>query len=415
MRIFLLTMLAFVLAGCASTPQVKSHSGDKDPIVILVGIDGLRWDAIDRHPAPTLNALAKDGVRAAHMTPVMPSLTFVNFYSIATGLHAENTGITSNMAYSRKFGEIMDRDLHGESRWWGGEPIWVTAEKQGVTSAAMFWLGSEAEINGKRPTYWNPYEHYKPNGERVDQVLEWLAMPEDKRPGFVTLYFSIVDSAAHRYGPESAEEGNAIKEVDGLIADLQAGIKKLGLEDQANIIIVSDHGMTEVGKDNLVYLDDYINFSDVQIPAFEIEAGAAMEPFVYIIADGEKKQQTYNKLKAAHPALDIYKYEDLPADWHMNNYERTGDLFALAKPGWLLFGRSLKSRYPNPPVGMHGYDRFHKDMQATFLADGPAFKSGLRAKPLENVEVYGLIAEILGLTPAQYDGDINNVRYMLKD
>jgi len=380
----------------------------------MVGIDGLSWDAIDRHPAPTLQALAEEGVRAKSMIPTMPTKTFINFYTLATGLYADSTGITDNIPYSKKYGEIMARDLHGESRWWGGEPIWVTAEKQGIRTAAMFWLGSEAEINGKRPTNWMPYDHYKPHKERVDQVLEWLALPESEHPRFLTLYFSDVDSASHRYGPKTPEEGNAILKVDNSLADLRAGIEQLGLTDRVNIIVVADHGMVTIDPDFNVYLDDYIDLESVYIPSLHSKAGPYSDPFVHIyVKDSENIDAVYNKLKDAHQGIKVYKRADIPANWHLNNPDRTGDIFVVADVGGMIFARSLKSVYRYAAKGMHGYDRFEKDMGASFIAAGPNFKKGVSAEPFENVEVYGIIAKILDLEPAKTDGNIANVEYFL--
>ncbi len=413
MRSFLAAFFIFILAGCASMPSGES-SAEKS-IVILVGIDGLRWDAIDRHAAPTLHALANEGVRAKSMTPVMPSKTFVNFYALATGLHADSTGITGNLPYSKKYGKVMGRGMHGESRWWGGEPIWVTAEKQGVRTAAMFWLGSEAEIKGVRPSHWTPYEHNKPHEERVAKVLEWLAMPEVERPRLLTLYYSDVDSAEHRYGVETQEEGNAIKKVDDSLASLLTGIETLGLTDRVNIVVVSDHGMTNLDPDFMVYLDDYISVKDVYIPSFHSEAGPHSDPFVHIfMKEGGDVDAVYNKLKNANSRMKVYKRADIPKDWHLNNKDRTGDIFAVADGGGMIFSRALTSTYKYPALGMHGYDRFDQDMQATFIAAGPNFKKGVKASPMENVEIYGIVAKALSIKPAKTDGDISNVEHFMK-
>jgi alkaline phosphatase D len=399
-----------------TAPPVAKPMAKDGPIVVMVGIDGLRWDAIDRHEAPNLRALAKGGVRAQGLIPVMPSVTFVNFYSIATGLYAEHTGVTSNLAYSRETGRLMERGTHGESEWWGGEPIWVTAEKQGVTTAAMFWLGSEAEIAGKRPTHWYPYQHNKPKEERITQVLDWLSMPEGERPRLITLYFHDVDSAEHRYGPETPEEGAAIKAVDKHIGDLVAGIKKMGMEDRVNLIIVSDHGMTKVKENALIYLDDYISLGDVMVPKFASRDGASGGPYMHIyVKDPANIDTVYHQLANANPKLQVYRRGHLPKRWHVNNDDRTGDLFVVAEPGWLIFARSLTSKYKHAPKGMHGYDRHLHDMYGTFIANGPAFKSGIMAEPFDNVNVYGLVAEVLGIVPAKTDGDLGSVDYILKD
>ena len=425
MRILGLVMVALLaLGGCATTPQTgqgpaavtQGKAGGEAPIVLLIGIDGLRWDAIDRNPAPTLRAWAKHGVRAQGLIPVMPSVTFVNFYSIATGLYANHTGVVSNATYSRKLKRIMERQTHGESVWWGGEPIWVTAEKQGITTAAMFWLGSEARIAGKRPTYWYPYQHNKPKPERVQQILDWLAMPEAKRPHLLTLYFSDVDTAEHRYGPETPEEAFAIADVDRNLAQLKAGIKALGLQNRVNIIVVSDHGMTKVKPEPMIYLDDYINLDEVMVPKFVSINGPSGGPFVHIFVKNPANiDRIYHQLADANPHLRVYRREHLPKRWHLNNADRTGDIFAVAESGYLVFARGLKSKYPNLPKGMHGYDRHGHDMYGSFIADGPAFRDGVLAEPFDNVNVYGLIADILHIKPAKNDGDLNAVDYILKN
>jgi predicted AlkP superfamily pyrophosphatase or phosphodiesterase len=172
--------------------------------------------------------------------------------------------------------------------------------------------------------------------------------------------------------------------------------------------------MSRVVPGNIVYLDDYIDFDDVFIPLFESDAGASMNTFAHIYVDKGDVETAYKKLKGMHPKMKVYKREDIPENWHLNNADRTGDIFVSVEPGWLVFGRDLKSRYENPAKGMHGYDRFHKEMQASFFASGPNFKNGVIAKPIENVEVYGIIARILGLTPAKTDGNIENVEYFMQ-
>ena len=414
MRLLFVMFLVLCLPSCESLLG-KNAQAKKDSIVILVGIDGLRWDAIDRQTAPELNALAAKGARVIKMVPVMPTYTFVNFYALATGLYADGTGVTGNITYSKEFDDYMGRKMHGETRWWGGEPIWVSAEKQGVRTAAMFWLGSEAEIKGVRPSFWSPYEHYKPNSERVDTVLGWLALPKEDRPRLITLYFSDVDSAGHRYGPKSVEEGNAIREVDTRIGDLRAGIQKLGLEERIDIIVVSDHGMSMVDKGKLIYLDDYIDLKRVFAPQLSSKAGPREAPFFHLFVKDGDIDSVYNELAAAHQHLKVYKRADIPKDWHLSkNADRVGDIFISADKGWLIFARELKSVYKHKATGMHGYDRNIDDMKASFIAAGPSFKKGARLETMDNVEVYGMIAHILGIKPAKTDGNLANVKALMQ-
>lgn len=422
-----LTLACAGLAACASTPsaapqtvapapQASSETGLTGRTVILVGIDGLRWDAIDRwaDKAPTLRALAKRGVRAEGLIPTMPSVTFVNFYSIATGLYASHTGIVSNQSYSRSEGRVMKRADHGQSVWWGGEPIWATAEKQGVRSAAMFWLGSEAKIAGVRPTFWTPYDYNKPYDERVGQVLDWLKLPEGERPGFLTIYFEAVDSAEHRYGVGTPEEGEAIARVDASLKALIDGVDAMKLPGGVDFVVVSDHGMTNVPEGNVINLDDYISLDDVFIPRFNGPDGAGPDAFVHIFVKNGDVEGTFEKLALANPHMHVYRRENLPAGYHWNNADRTGDIVAVADPGWLIFGHSVVSKYKYPSIGVHGYNRFNPVMWGTFIAAGPGLREGYVREPFENVEVYGVIANLLGLKPAKTDGDLARVRDMFE-
>ena len=390
-----------------------------DQYVILIGLDGLSNDAIDRFPddAPNLRALAERGVRSKGMIPAMPSVTFVNFYSLATGLYSENTGVVSNSTYSRRLDRVMARSEHSLSEWWGGEPIWVTAEKQGVKTGTMFWLGSEAEIGGVRPTYWSPYEHMKSYDTRTEEVLSWLAKPLAERPRFVTIYFHAVDSAAHVYGVGSEEERKAIAQVDAQVGALVAGVEKLGLDDRANFIVVSDHGMANVPGTNVINLDQFISFDDVFIPEFEGPDGSGRSPLIHVFNDGGDINAIYDALSRASltESFTAYRRENLPKRWHADNADRTGDVVVVADEGWLLFGEGLTAKYPAAPMGgVHGYDRHLPSMRATFIGEGPRFAVGEVAEPFDSVEVYGIIADILGVKPVETDGDISNVEYFMK-
>jgi len=420
---------ALAAAGCATTNEGQNtpsasaivsanEKQNEGQIVVLIGLDGLRANAIDDFPeaAPNLRKLAQKGVRAAGMVPAMPSVTFVNFYTIATGLYPEHHGIVSNASYSRADDEVMARADHGNSKWWGGEPIWSTAEKQGVKTATMFWLGSEAEVAGARPSIWLPYQHTKPFDERTSEALEWLAMPERERPRLVTVYFHAVDTAVHINGVRSEQERDAIALMDAQVGALIDGVKQLGLQDKVNFIIVSDHGMISAPGENLIDLEQYISFDDVLIPEFEGPDGPAYTPLIHVFAEADKRAAVYDRLAAASHAapFKVYRREHLPDRWRMNNLDRTGDIVVVAEPGWMLFGASLEARYPAAENGAtHGYDRHLPGMLATFIADGPRFENGVIVEPFDNVEVYGMIANILGVTPAQTDGSLDRVQHFM--
>ncbi|NBY20905.1 alkaline phosphatase family protein [bacterium] len=268
--LFFLTILLQTGACFAFLPLIgtKDVNSPENSTVILISMDGFRADYWDKVETPRFHELMKQGVLASNLQPVFPSVTFVNHYSIVTGLYAENHGIVNNSMWDpktdRKF-EISDTKEVNRSDWWQGEPIWVTAEKQGLKTASMFWVGSSAEIGGYRPSYWFNYDASLPRAKRVKQVLDWLDYPQDKRPGFITLYFEDVDEAGHSYGPDSGQVKLAIQNLDSSLGELWDGIKTRGLQEKVTILIVSDHGMAKVDRKNRIRLNDYVKKSEAKV------------------------------------------------------------------------------------------------------------------------------------------------------
>lgn len=410
--------IALLLIAFAST-SVGAEDKDEQ-IVILVGIDGLRADAIDRANAPNMRALAARGVRAEGMTPAMPSKTFVNLYSLVTGLHPKNHGIVSNYFYDRKFGREMDRsrDIQ-DARWWGGEPIWVTAEKQGVRSGTNTWLGAEAPVGGVQPTYWNPYKKSHKRAvyaSRVDQVLKWLDLPDGEDIRFGTLYFSVVDDAAHQNHVNSREEINAIEMMDKIMGRLVKGLKDRDLYDRTNIIIVSDHGMIDLSPDRVVNLDPILDVTPFITPDWNRSYGPAYLAFINLYGDEAAIDEAFQKLNGAHPRLRVLRRGAFPENYHFDHPDRAPDLMLLPDPGWFVYASEDKTPPPSKLPFLkatHGFHNLHPDMRATFIAAGPSFKEGFTAKPFDNIEVYGIMACALGITPAKTDGNIENVKHFM--
>ncbi|MFN7164572.1 MAG: ectonucleotide pyrophosphatase/phosphodiesterase [Hyphomonas sp.] len=372
--------------------------------VLLIGLDGFRpemlgWDA------PNLNALAARGVRAEAMIPVMPSVTFVNFYSLATGLYPENHGMVANYPYDAKTKELFQSATGPtEERWWQGEPIWVTAEKQGLKTAIMFWLGSEVPHDGVRPTIWTPYQHDKPYQERIDEVLAWYDVPDAMRPRFAAVYFDRVDTVTHYTGPNSDAARTAVPEVDAYVGQLIEGLEARGLTETTTVIIVSDHGMAYTPPDQVLDVGGFIDLEQLVVTQFTGPYGGSGHPFLQIYGEGPALEAAYAGLSTASDHIKVYPRGAMPAHYHMNHPTRGPDLLAVGDPGWLM--RSTNVGGWRPPIpGNHGYDNLHPTMAATFLAAGPVFPEGETTPPFENVNVYAMIACALGITPAETDGD----------
>lgn len=407
---------ALAVSACASFPMPGSAPGtapaqQEDPIVLLIGLDGLRFDAIDRHEAPNLSALAERGTRPERMISVMPTKTFVNFYSMATGLYPENHGMLSNAPWDEE-AQTLFSSRNGDPQnpfWWSGEPIWQTAENQGRRAHVMFWLGSEVE--GQRPTVWTPYQHDKPYDERVTEVLAWFDGPEEERPDFAAVYFDHVDSVTHRNGIFGDAEASAVRQVDALVGELVAGLEERGLLERTNILIVSDHGMSNVSMDRLIFLDDYATLDGVFIAEHAGRFGAGLEPYLYGFGEPEDIDRAFLALTNAHPHLSVYRRGEMPDHFHINHSSRGPDLLIAADTGWLLTLRStdLTNPYYLSLQATHGWDNAADEMGATFIGAGPIFPEGTRPAGFENVNIYGLIACGLGIEPTQTDGDLDEV------
>jgi predicted AlkP superfamily pyrophosphatase or phosphodiesterase len=405
----LLAALVFCsLAACRGNAPPPNR-----PIVILVSIDGFRWDYLDRFNPPNLTQLASDGVRADGLIPEFPSKTFPNHYTIVTGLRLANHGVISNNMRDRNIpGEfsLSNRVVQSDPRWWGGEPIWNTAEKQGLKAGAMFWPGSEAVINGRQATYWTPFDDNMPNSDRVERVIGWLNLVEAQRPSFLTLYFSDVDSAGHRDGPDSAEVKDAVMRVDMAVGHLVSGVKAAGLGDRVHYVIVSDHGMAAVSRERLIVVDDYIDVD--QMDVVDWSPVLALTP-----KDGDI-EKAYAALKDKHPQLQVYRSQELPAEYRLAGHPRLPAVIGIASEGWSITSRRNVRRWivdqvGGAPGGEHGYPATAPSMQGLFIANGPRLRRGMRVRPFENIHVYEFMCAILGLQPARNDGDPAVTRDML--
>ena len=395
--------LLLALAVAFSTGLGAAPPPDR-PIVILVSIDGWRWDYIERFHPPALTALAAQGVRAEGLIPQFPSKTFPNHYTIVTGLRLAHHGIVSNNMESPDIPghyAMSNRDVLADPRWWGGEPIWNTLEKQGGIAASMFWPGSETLIGGHRATYWTPFDDKLPNADRVKQILEWLKLPDGKRPSFLTLYFSDVDNAGHSGGPDSAEVREAALNVDRSVAQLVSGVAAAGMASRVNYVVVSDHGMAQIPPGQMIVLDDYLDPATVNVVDWA--------PVLGLSAINGDNEAVYRALRDKHPALHVYRNNELPAAYQLAGNSRMPAVIGIADEGWFITSHGEQDRWARPgrhaPGGTHGYDVKYKSMQGLFIATGPSFVSGRVVPPFENIHLYDLMCAVLGITPAPNDGN----------
>lgn len=390
----LLAVLLSVLFG--ATGALAAPAETARPIAVLISIDGFRPDYLDRGVTPVMSALAASGARGV-MRPSFPVKTFPNHYALVTGLRPDRNGIVDNTIEDPEIPGVTFKMSNHEAvvdrRWWDqGEPIWVAAERQGLATATMFWPGSEAAIRGVRPRHWAPFDQALTSQARVDRLLAWMDGPEP--PAFATIYFDVVDTAGHNYGPRSPEVDMAAADVDAAIGRLASGLKARGLA--ANLIIVADHGMAEVSPDRRINLDDLVPRS-----AFRpLTAGA----FVSLYPAPGRLAEVEAGLLGGHPHMSCWRKAEIPARFRYGRNPRAAPIVCLPQVGWTLTTRDY--RPSRPERGAHGFDPEAPEMAAVFIASGPSFRAGVVLPPFDNVDVYPLLARLIGVRAEPGDGTL---------
>ncbi|MGD8277037.1 MAG: ectonucleotide pyrophosphatase/phosphodiesterase [Gemmatimonadota bacterium] len=413
------TLLAAILlaAGACAAPPVTmpaarhGSGGTNDarwldaPYVVLVSFDAFRWDYPDRGLTPNLDRLAARGVRADALIPMFPSKTFANHYSIATGMSPGHNGIVANNFYDPAFDatyRLSDRSTVEDGRWYGGEPIWVTAEMQGMVTAAMFFVGTEAPVKGIQPTYWNKFDANVTEDTRIRTVLDWLGMPADKRPHLITLYFERLDNAGHWYGPDSPELNRALAGADSIVGRLMDGIDALPWGDRVNLVILTDHGMAPLDRPP-VELEDWADLTGVRI----MTAGPLAQ--LYVGGDTARARSLRDSLDRA-PGMSAFLPDETPASWRTGRNPRFGDVLLVADEGVQIRRRGQTGeRTP----ATHGWPP-SRSMYGIFFTAGPGIRPGTHVPPFENIHVYPFLAALLGLEPAGgIDGTLDPLRPIL--
>ena len=392
---FLLIAFALLLSACATRHPVT----DPAPSVILVSIDGLRADIPGSGRMPTLDALFAHGARAAWVNPSYPTLTFPNHYTLVTGLRPDRHGIVHNDMQDPVLGRFESKKASGrDGRFWGGEPIWIAAQRTGLKTATMFWPGSEAEIAGGRPDHWRSFDSRMTPDQRVASILAWLDLPPAQRPRFITLYLEQYDVAAHAAGTFSPEALDAMQQIDAALAALLEGLAARKLRDSTNLIVLSDHGMADVRSTDTAYLDDVLPES--------MFSWSSLGPVAHITPRAGLEADVARRLVGRHDHYTCWNREDLPGAWHYGRNPRVAPILCQSDTGWRL----QLHRHPLPSravKGEHGFAPEDPQMRAFFVASGPDFVPGVALPAFDNVDVYPLLAHLLRIPPAPNDGTLD--------
>ena len=397
-KIFVFLLLMVVV-------PLQMWGAGRENYTVIISLDGLRWDYLDTYDVPFMNQLAREGVKAV-MQPSFPSKTFPNHYTLATGLTPDHHGIITNTFWDRERGvefSLGNKDTRSKGYYYGGDPVWLTAKHQGVKTATVFWVGSDVAIQGEHPTYWRDYQTEQMDfPSRVDEIIRLLKLPEKDRPHLVMAYFEEPDRSGHNYGPMHRMTRRAMEDLDLLLSGLWARIQLLPIADKVNLIITGDHGMTSVDPKRFVDIDDVL-------PKHWYERFCNDYPTLIYASAPQYIDSICDALQGVDH-IRAWKKADLPAYLGYGTNKNMGDVVVLPDIGWLFADKPSKKQR-----GSHGFDHTAADMQVGFRAIGPDFKVGYeKADRFRNVCIYPLLCYLLGVQPSPNDGDLDEVRDMLR-
>ena len=409
-KLFSIVLLIIIILPFRKIESQTLQKNENRPYVLLISFDGFRWDYLDRGITPNLDKLINKGVRAISFRPAFPSKTFPNHLSIITGMYPENHGIILNDFENPHTGEVYklsDRKQVANPKWYLGEPFWVTADRSGIKTASFFWPASSMKEH--HPDIFKKYDGSVNYESRVDTIASWLRKPAEQRPHFYTLYFSLTDTYGHKFGPESNEINYAIARLDTVTGYLIKRLKQINMFDSLNIIIVSDHGMTNISPDRVINVQKILKGKNVKYQS--------SGPVMMIAPNNSSVQDIYKTLKKNENHYKVFKKSEVPDYYFFNNNPFISDLVLVADLGWsLVNNHSIKDFVgPNYMKGNHGYEKDAIDMHGIFIAEGPAFKQNFKTGTIWNIDVYPLLCKIFGIAPrSNIDGKISRIDYILR-
>ncbi len=391
-------LVGVLLASACSPTHAPKPATATLPTVVVVSFDALGDRFLDRDTLPSFAKLAAEGVRAP-FRPEFPSKTFPNHYSMATGLTPGQHGITINQFFDPIRREWFRRTSANDGSFFLGEPIWVSAERAGIHTAAYFWTGSEAAIGGIRPSFWHPFDATVPDSIKIQQIARWLRLPNEQRPHLIMMYSGVVDVPSHRYGPDSPEAYAGVRAADRVLAALQDSLKRFP-SLAIDLIVVSDHGMVYVPREHDIAMDSLIPKRGVLVD----DEHATLS----VWADPANPGINLDSLAAVYrrtvPHARTFRPGEFPPGWKTEQNRRFGDIFLLADPGYEFVTTNPPAVYT---LGEHGYDPSTPEMTGIFLATGPDFKSGVRLPSRENRTLHDLLARLLHLATPPTTSETN--------
>ncbi|KAM4835426.1 ectonucleotide pyrophosphatase/phosphodiesterase family member 5 isoform 1-T2 [Thomomys bottae] len=371
--------------------------------VLLVSFDGFRWDYLYKVPTPHFHYVMKSGVHVKQVNNIFITKTYPNHYTLVTGLFAENHGIVANDMFDPILNKSFSLDhmnIYDSDFWEEATPIWITNQRAGHTTGSAMWPGADVKIHKSFATHYMPYNESVSFEERVARIIEWFTAQKPINLGL--LYWEDPDDMGHHLGPDSPLMGPVIADIDDKLGYLIQMLKRAKLWNVVNLIVTSDHGMTQCSEDRVIELNQYVDKDHYTL--------IDQSPVAAILPKEGKFDEVYEALADAHPNLTVYKREEIPKRWHYRHNERIQPIIAVADEGWYI----LQNKSDDFLLGNHGYDNALAEMHPIFLAHGPAFRKNFTKEAMNATDLYPLLCHLLNLTAKPHNGSFRNVQDLLR-
>ena len=402
-------------AGQGSAPAPAANG---KTTVIWISMDGVRGDYIGRTALPFFDRLLKTGVYSRRFHPVFPPITFPSHSAEATGVGVDRHGIPGNDFYDNT--TRLSQHFPTDSSLLQAEPIWLTAERQGVRTLVFDWPLSQQQTGPVQDEYFDDtFDNAVPDAQRLDHLLAvWRQDDESGRAqkagGSLRLlmgYVEATDPAGHKFGPDAPEIALELQKLDhemGEFADQAQAYWKAHANpvDRLYLLLSTDHGMSNVADD--ANLERMLGLRHGQKEITLETGGGIGNIFLDQVPPAERGAQAAALLEKlqAYPFARAYRRAELPPAWSYANPARTGDIVVVLSRGY-TFNRGVTlpvvdAAHAEGPKGMHGYPvEDDPEMYGVmFMARYPRPFGGQDLGEVNWDQYHPTVAKLLGIQPA---------------
>jgi hypothetical protein len=443
-RAAVLFLLVFICASAWAAP------------VLMISIDGLKPEYVthaDEHGLhiPTLRRFVQEGTYAEGVIPSLPTVTYPNHTTLITGVWPAEHGILNN--------QVFDPEHKLDGAWyWYAESIkvptlWDAAHQAGIGTASVSWPVSvnATSVDTLIPEYWrsnsvgegkNAQDRYlmnaisRPDGalaemeqrlgpymagndtsvEHGDEVRTQFALDilSRKKPGFMTIHLSAMDSSEHAFGPFSAEANKTLEAVDGMVARLMTAALKN--DPQTKVVIVSDHGFLNITHTVNLYIPfvekGLVTFGKHQgyegettvVTSWKAQlwsGGGVTAVYLHDANDTATRDQVHELLTtlAADPANGIDQILDAGQIAEHGGFPDAAYLIVM-KQGYTMGAGMTGLLVTASSVlhGSHGFWPLFPEMHSSFFVLGEGVAHGRNLGVIDMRQIAPTVAEILGVS-----------------